>query len=1040
MTPRAPSLRKLAVLALVGLWLAACRAGGKETPEPSASRSTVVVATNRDIPADGETPAIVTVSVRDAAGEAIAGVPVTAELTGSDHSIEPTEIESDSVGMARLSVTSTRAEVKTLRLRAGRAGGVSLEGAWQLRFVATAPSPPHCSVIAPSGLYAPADGTVPTPILVVVRDRFLNPIADVEVELAASGEGHVLTQPTAATDARGTALGAIASPGIATKTVMARVRTLPVVTDIEQRVEIRFVDRPIVSGVAVFADVDADGVCSDRDTLLVPLAEAVTLGSPATSGNILSLAAAGDSLGEGAREALAPTSDGVFVQLGKHPRLRARGGFSPLLRARNSPSGIDLSPALPRNALVSAVNGLGATSRTFVDVYPDVVRAITRWTAAAVCLASGDLDRDGDQDLLFASVDGTIAWSRNDRRAGFSSAMAVARIADRPVAIAIADVDFDGQLDFVISSAATGVTLHRAESGLTFAAAEKLIGGSGSALAIVDLDADGKLEVVVCAGDGVVWRASADASSSPRPLFNLGVVPHAVASGDFDNDGDVDLAFASPVGIFVLDNLGGMGTFRLGATLSMAGIAAVTRADLDLDGDLDLAVAGSHGARVLWNVRPGLFVDGGLTLGTEPATALLVIDLDGDGDCDLVTAAADGGVWLNERPGFARVRSALVVTSAHTLTANDFDRDGDVDLVSASSTAAPVRWLGSLTAVRGDLELGATPSVASAALAVACRVADLDRDGDLDVVVAHARGGARVWLNDGTGGLTDSGQAFGVFDNMLALALGDVDGDGDIDFITGNTVGQPERLYLNTGRAQFVETPQAIGTGSTTALALADVDRDGDLDLVVGNSAIGSVGNRVFLNDGRGGFAGSGQIVGVTDTRAMVVTDIDDDADVDLVIGATDGTLSFWINAGRGNFSDSGQRIPTGRLASIAAGDVDVDGDCDLVIGIDSAEPDRVLHNNGRGVFADSGERLGAQPTTGTELLDIDGDGDLDLVTTTFGGGPRLFLNDGRGRFRDFTLAAEVARVLCAADLDRDGDLDLVLVGNDGRLRVVLNR
>ncbi|MCA8965690.1 MAG: VCBS repeat-containing protein, partial [Planctomycetes bacterium] len=104
----------------------------------------------------------------------------------------------------------------------------------------------------------------------------------------------------------------------------------------------------------------------------------------------------------------------------------------------------------------------------------------------------------------------------------------------------------------------------------------------------------------------------------------------------------------------------------------------------------------------------------------------------------------------------------------------------------------------------------------------------------------------------------------GAGDYTHALALGDVDGDGDLDLVVGNSGflgGGQTRLYFNDGAGRFSDetaTRLPVDHQITRAVALGDVDGDGDLDLVIGNSPIyGTVTgqNRPYLNDGTGTFS-----------------------------------------------------------------------------------------------------------------------------------------------------------------------------------------
>jgi len=117
----------------------------------------------------------------------------------------------------------------------------------------------------------------------------------------------------------------------------------------------------------------------------------------------------------------------------------------------------------------------------------------------------------------------------------------------------------------------------------------------------------------------------------------------------------------------------------------------------------------------------------------------------------------------------------------------------------------------------------------------------MDGDGDLDIIVGNIGGTNRLYLNNGGANPFNgvNGSDVGAESNStFALALGDVDSDGDLDVIAGNNRGA-NQLYLNNGSAAPFEDVigSDIGTESneTLAMALGDVDGDGDLDLVEGN-------------------------------------------------------------------------------------------------------------------------------------------------------------------------------------------------------------
>jgi hypothetical protein len=362
--------------------------------------------------------------------------------------------------------------------------------------------------------------------------------------------------------------------------------------------------------------------------------------------------------------------------------------------------------------------------------------------------------------------------------------------------------------------------------------------------------------------------------------------------------------------------------------------------------------------------------------GPPRTYAVALADLDGDGDLDAVLAndqserpTTPDTVWWNDGAGaFSDSRQRLDGLGSRHVTTGDFDGDGDEDVlfgVFGSGWLVTNNGAGQL-GVRGHLLN--TSDILIGPVSVAA--GDLDGDEDLDAIVAvccgtvvygssgqrHHPASTQVWLNDGTGRLRFRGQLLGDLGGQ-AVALGDLDGDGDLDAFLGNAFStrdaqgtlsrnEPNTIWLNDGTGQFTDSGQRLGRTDTRAVALGDLDGDGDLDGLVGNNGA----DEVWLNDGLGNFTDSGQTLGDTLTRYAALGDLDGDGDLDAHVDTERGG-AVWLNDGSGNFTAGKQGLAHAFDCASALGDVDGDGDLDIVAGcVDRAV--LVWLNDGTGRFS----------------------------------------------------------------------------------------
>jgi MYXO-CTERM domain-containing protein len=340
------------------------------------------------------------------------------------------------------------------------------------------------------------------------------------------------------------------------------------------------------------------------------------------------------------------------------------------------------------------------------------------------------------------------------------------------------------------------------------------------------------------------------------------------------------------------------------------------------------------------------------------------------------------------------------------------------------------------------------------------QIVDLDGDGDLDVVMPNASGffvkGAEsqpllVYLNDGAGNFTDGSQAMvgGTSGWFRQVAFGDVDGDGKVDMYVPDAWGATDKLFINKGNGTMSdEAPVRLpGVASHAGAArFGDVDNDGDLDLLVGDSwtTAATPFAHLYLNDGSGKLTESSTTLPTAKAGTQAVDfdllDADGDFDLDLLINFHQGKNSLWINDGKGGFTDAAfPAVGAGSQFHYGPVACDVDGDGDLDVAIDNTGGsylEQLLVNDGKGKFTDettariTGNVSGADDN-GLACVDVDGDGDFDLAIMSLGANERILVNDGTGHFAltatpAFSVVSDGTLWFDFGDLDGDGKLDAV--------------
>ncbi len=329
-------------------------------------------------------------------------------------------------------------------------------------------------------------------------------------------------------------------------------------------------------------------------------------------------------------------------------------------------------------------------------------------------------------------------------------------------------------------------------------------------------------------------------------------------------------------------------------------------------------------------------------------------------------------------------------------------------------------------------------------LSASVRSADLDGDGDADMIVANGRHWPQqnyILLNDGKSRFTVVRPLGTDLSTSYAAEPIDVDGDGDVDIVTGNAMA-PCQVFLNDGRATFSLSRPLQGISSVRSLTVADVDGDADLDVI---STSRGMPNVFHLNDGRGFFTQGGTFGAQTDsTIDVAVADLNQDQKLDLVLANRDMQMNaVLLQNDPLRFSSTSPGRDAYQTRAVAVADLNADGHPDCIFGNIGAA-NEVYFGDAQGVFSERAVFGTAdRQTYGMAVGDLDRDGDLDVVTSVVDGPCVAFFNHGDGRsFRELNFGDPHAASygLCLADFDGDGFPDVAVANSGAPNQIFLNR
>ncbi len=719
-----------------------------------------------------------------------------------------------------------------------------------------------------------------------------------------------------------------------------------------------------------------------------------------------------------------------------------------------------------------------------------VTANLTDVTQSAV--AWGDYDNDGDLDILLTGNTGSARVSKiYTNTAGTFTELATANLtAVNNSAVAWGDYDNDGDLDIVLTgdtgSAVVSKIYTNTAGTFTELATANLTDVGYGAVAWGDYDNDGDLDILLTGftGSTTFSKIYTNTAGTFTELVtaNLTAVSNsAVAWGDYDNDGDLDILLAG-------NNLSGeiskiytndAGTFTELATANLAQLASGDAAwgDYDNDGDLDILITGIEGGST---PRTKIYTNTAGTF-TELATTNLANvsvgdaawgDYDNDGDLDILLSGYTGSaritkIYTNTAGIFTELATANLSEAVFGDSAwGDYDNDGDLDILltgefpvsskiftnnTVTSNTVPtapttptavvnkdevtLSWTASTDAETPSSGLSYNVFIKDASASSAYTVSPMAQENNgwrkLPVLGNAQQNTSYTWKlpQQYHGSNTNFTFKVQAIDHSFAGSAFSTEGTFSVDL----------RPFTELSTANLMDL-------LNSSVSWGDYDNDGDLDiLLIGQDSPVTLNaySKIYTNN-NGTFTEltSANLQGLNYSKGAW-GDYDNDGDLDVLItgstGSFSGVTKIYTNTNGVFTEDTGANLPNVAGGSVVWGDYDNDGDLDVLITRPSKSE---IYTNDNGVFSElaTANLLGVSDSFAT-WGDYDSDGDLDILLTGYTGSTdvsKIYTNTN-GVFTELT-SANLTGVsyshVAWGDYDNDGDLDILMAGLTGSTTV----
>ena len=712
-------------------------------------------------------------------------------------------------------------------------------------------------------------------------------------------------------------------------------------------------------------------------------------------------------------------------------------------------------------------------------------------------IAWGDYDSDGDRDVLMSGRDaaGQAVLALYEHKAGHTfEAVDLGLPVLEDAKFSWGDYDNDSRPDILLSGRRDGEPVADVYRNLNngFKARGYDLGGIAGSVNWVDFTSDGLLDAFVCgtASDGVPTVKLFRNTREDLVDANVSLPPVESCSnswGDFDNDGDDDLALSgTQQGVRITDVYENTGDGFEESRFKLSRVAGggLKWLDFDRDGRLDLAVAGQteEDGHVLEIYKNSV----GFSSNEVPTVPEnLRADFDGSSVVLRWSQATDdrtpgAALTYNLRVGSSSGGIDVLVPNTTRNGHRTLSEGGNVghSRKFTLSGLADGIYYWSVQAV--DDAFGASEFAPEGSFIVGQSPQDFH---DINANITGVAHGSSSWVDFRNSksldilvtGRNDRGPFTGMyryrpsqqdfvptdvsFENVEAsqAAFGDYDNDEDMDvaLIGMSESGRVARIYRNDGSNRVVDISAPILPVSDGAIRWADLDNDGDQDLIVTGHDGSAPTTVVYKNNRHDEFETASVSLARLSDGSIDAADYDGDHDIDLLVTGFDGTTPrsiLYRNDGFPRFSQARATLVGVRDGSGTFGDYDGDGDVDILItgkGIDGPTT-QLYENRGSEIFEPVETPLPNLEHSAAAWGDYDNNGKMDvLLSGSRNGRSQTSVFRYMGSKTGFQLLpivdlpATQHGSVAAGDFDRDGRLDMLVTGEGGffpTARVIQNQ